>query len=58
MRNCGDVAAGPILLEDDPLEAAYREAILRAKDVKARAGTTVTTQRILQIFLMLREVSL
>ena len=50
MRYSGSVAAGPILLEDDPLEAAYRQAILRAMDVKARAGTTVTTQRILQIF--------
>ena len=55
MRNCGDIAAGPILLEDDPLEAAYREAILRAKDVKARADTT---QRVLQSFPMSREVSL
>lgn len=55
MRDSGN---GRILLEDDPLEAAYREAILRARDVKARAGMSVTTQRGLQSVPMSREVSL
>jgi hypothetical protein len=58
MRDSGSVAVGRILLEDDPLEAAYREAILRARDVKARAGISVTTQRGLQGVPMSREVSL
>ena len=57
-RDSGSAAVGRILLEDDPLEAAYREAILRARDVKARAGMSVTTQRGLQGVPMSREVSL
>ena len=58
MRDSGSVSVGRILLEDDPLEAAYREAILRARDVKARARTSVTAQRGLQGVPMSREVSL
>ena len=58
MRDSGSVSVGRILLEDDPLEAAYREAILRARDVKARARTSVTPQRGLQGVPMSREVSL
>ena len=58
MTDSGSVATGRILLEDDPLEAAYREAILRARDVKAKAGMSVTTQRRLQGVPMSREVSL
>ena len=58
MSDSGNVAVGRILLEDDPLEAAYREAILRARDVKVRAGMSVTTQRGLQGVPMSREVSL
>jgi Integrase zinc binding domain len=59
----GDSGSGPvrrILLEDDSLEAAYREAILRARETKARAGMSVTTQRGrgLQGVPMSREVSL
>ena len=59
----GDSGSGPvrrILLEDDSLEAAYREAILRARETKARAGMSVTTQRGrgLQGVPMTREVSL
>jgi len=58
MRDSGGAAIGPILLEDVPLDAAYREAILRARDVKAMAGITVANQRGLQSFPMSREVSL
>ena len=58
MRDSGSVAVGPILLEDDPLEAAYRQAILRARDIKAQAGIPVATQRGLQSVPMSREVSL
>ena len=58
MRDSGSVAVGRILLEDDPLEAAYREAILRGRNVKARAGMPVTRQRGLQGAPMSREVSL
>lgn len=59
MRDSGSASVGRILLEDDPLEAAYREAILRARDVKARAGMSVTAQRgLLQGVPMSREVSL
>ena len=58
MKDSGSLAMGPILLEDDPLEAAYREAILRARDMKARAGISVATQRVLQSVPMSREVSL
>ena len=57
-RDSGSVAGGRILLEDDPLEAAYREAILRAKDMKSRAGMPVTTQSGFQGVPMSREVSL
>ncbi|KAF8811904.1 hypothetical protein BYT27DRAFT_7183368 [Phlegmacium glaucopus] len=58
MRDSGGVGIGPILLEDDTLDAAYREAILRARDVKAMAGITVATQRGIQSLPMSREVSL
>lgn len=53
-----DSGSGRILLEDDPLEVAYREAILRARDVKAKAGMPVTAPRGLQGVPMSREVSL
>ena len=56
MRDSG--SSGRILLEDDPLEAAYREAILRARDVKAKAGVSATAPRGLQGVPMTREVSL
>jgi Integrase zinc binding domain len=52
-----DSGSGRILLEDDPLEAAYREAIFRARDVKAKARMSVTP-RGLQGVPMSREVSL
>ena len=57
MRESGSGPATHILLEEDPLEAAYQEAILRARDTKARAGMSVTTQRGFQGVPMLREVS-
>ena len=58
MTDSGCVPIRPILLEDDPLDAAYREAILRARNIKAMAGITVSTQRGLRSLPMSREVSL
>ncbi|KAF8904715.1 hypothetical protein CPB84DRAFT_1772641 [Gymnopilus junonius] len=71
-RSSGNVlpwppAGGPVdsptsqsnLLSDDPLEAAYREAVLRARGIKALSGfTTNTPPKGLHGQSMSREVSL
>lgn len=54
-----DTPVPPTMLEDDPLETAYREAILRARGgVKNLSGSDASAPRVLQSYPMVREVSL
>lgn len=46
------------VLEDDPLEAAYREAILRGRELRSLSDVGTSTPRSVRTFPMSREVSL